>query len=63
MELYHQKSPSIDYGGRTKGGLQTGIQGTSTRERVPLPSYRKEKGRKGLTTYSGTITRHGSTVC
>jgi len=20
MELYHQKSPSIDYGGRTKGG-------------------------------------------
>ena len=29
----------------------------------PLPSYRKEKGRKGLTTYSETITRHGSTVC
>lgn len=33
-----------NYGGRTKGGSQTGNKGTSTPEGVPLPPYRREKG-------------------
>ncbi len=30
---------------------------------VPLPSYRKEGGRKGLTNYSRTTIRYELTVC
>ena len=43
MELYHQKSPSIDYGGRKR---LTDWVYTSTRKR-PLPSYRNGRGGAG----------------
>jgi len=41
------ESLSIDYGGRTKRGLTDWSSSTSTRERVPLPFYRKG-GREGF---------------
>jgi len=50
------ESLSIDYGGRTKRGLTDWAYRTSTRERVPLPFYRKG-GREGFAQdlYSGRI--------
>ena len=50
------------YGGRTKGVDRLELIDPARTGR-PLPSYRKERGRKGLTNYSRTTIRYELTVC